>query len=103
MKLRNLSKNCMGNMSVAIIAIVTIPVTFLAWIVTWTPIAEMTDILAAMTSSPDALRVYELAHNVAGWLLLAEIITVVVWWIASSFKREGQTYPVTVGGGNYGY
>ena len=99
---RGFIRDCRASMAVAVIAIVTIPLTFIAWLVTWTPIAQMTDMLAAMTTNPDALRVYELAHNVAGWLLIAEVATVIVWWLASSFRQESQTYPKS-GGKSYGY
>jgi len=62
------------------------------WLLTWTPVAMMIDILKTMTVEPRALRIYNLAHVSASALLIGEVVCLLIWWVASAFKREDQTY-----------
>ncbi len=89
-----------GNVSVALLCIVLIPLTFVAWLVTWTPVAMMIDVIADMTAgNPMAARILSLANVSVAALLIGEIVVYLVWWLASAFRKEDQTY----GGGTFEY
>ena len=88
-----------GIAGVAIVAIITIPLTLMVCLLSWTPVQMMMSVIEPLTTNPDALNIYAMVHTVAGALLVIEIIVILVWWFASSFRREDQTFRR----GNYGY
>jgi len=92
MKLRVWMGDRSGNVQVGVICIALICVTFIVWLLTWTPVSMLIDVLRTMTDDPQALRIFSLANTSAGILLIGEIFVYVVWWLASSFTREDQTY-----------
>lgn len=81
------------------VAVITIPLTFTVWLLSWTPIALLMDIIEPLTTDANALNIFNMLHMVAAWLLIIEVVVIIVWWLASSFRREDQTYRR----GNYGY
>jgi lipoprotein signal peptidase len=97
--LKRLIHDKRGIAAVAIVAVITIPLTFLVWLISWTPVALMLEVIEPLTTNQNALNIYSMTHTVAGWLLIIEVAVILIWWFASSFRREDQTYRK----GNYGY
>jgi hypothetical protein len=56
------------------------------------PVAMLIDVLKAQTSDPRVLRIFNLANVSAAALLIGEVVVLLVWWVASAFRREDQTY-----------
>jgi hypothetical protein len=53
----------------------------------------MIETLQTMTTNPRALQVLNALTDWAlGVLLIGEILALLIWWLASAFKREDQTY-----------
>jgi hypothetical protein len=96
-KLRSICKNKKAYANVALIVIILIPLTFAAWLATYTPVAMIIDTLGGMTDDPNAHRIFDLANIVIAGLLIGEILVLLVWLGASAFRRHEQTY--YVGGG----
>lgn len=88
-----------ARVSVGLVCVLLIPVTFIIWLVTWTPVAMMIDAVAALISNPQATRIFNLMNVSAAGLLIGEIVLYIVWWLASAFHKEDQTYS----GGSVGY
>lgn len=88
-----------ARVSVGLVCVLLIPVTFIVWLLTWTPVAMMIDAISPLIADPNATRIFNLMNISAAGLLIGEIVLYLVWWLASAFHREDQTFS----GGTIGY
>jgi hypothetical protein len=87
--------DCRGSLQVNVLAIVLIIVTFIVWIATFSPIFMVIDRLLELPIVYDTARIMSivrLCNIVAGISLLCEVISYIIWAVASEFKREDQTF-----------
>jgi hypothetical protein len=75
-----------------VLAIVLIFTTFIVWLVTFTPVFIVIDRLVLLTDLPNVANIIKLCNIAAGCCLLCEVISYLIWALASAFKRETQTY-----------
>jgi hypothetical protein len=92
--MRNFIKDKRANVSVGLMCIILIPITFSAWLVCYMPTAMLIDTLSGMTDNANALNIFNIAKVVCSALLIGEVLTLIVWWLASAFRKEDQTYQV---------
>jgi len=81
-----------GGVRVGVICICMVIVSFLAFILTWRVTDSIIGVISGMTNDIRVYRVFKLINISAGCVLVGTILLYVVWWVASSFKREDQTY-----------
>lgn len=81
-----------GIAAVAVVAIVMVPLTFMVWLLSYSPVLMMMDVIEPLTSNTDALAIYDEVHTVAAAFLIVEVVAILVWWGASAFRKEDQTY-----------
>lgn len=90
--MRSFSNDRRGIAAVAIVAIIMVPLTFMVWLLSYTPVLMMMDVIEPLTTNVEALAIYDEVHTVVSAFLIVEVIAIIVWWGASAFRKEDQTY-----------
>jgi MFS superfamily sulfate permease-like transporter len=81
-----------GGIRVGVFCIVMIVVTFIVYLVGWTPVGIMIEMLRPSTDNVQALRIYDLVPTVVALALVGSIVGYLIWWVASTARHEDQTY-----------
>lgn len=81
-----------GSLQVTVFASVIIFATFIVWLATFGPVFMVIDQLVTLVNAPQLTNIVRLCNIAAGLCLICEIVACLIWAVASSFKREAQTF-----------